>query len=156
MPGAKPPFQRFHELFSVAQSGCWEWTGHIGSNGYGQIKAFGRMVSAHVFAFTLYKGPVPDNLQVLHSCDNPSCVNPHHLFLGSHADNVSDKCKKGRGRFRPHLGSKNGCSKLTEEQVKEIRELKGRVIQTVMAERYGVSQALISLILLKKGWKHVS
>ena len=147
---------RFWSKVEKKESGCWEWAARKDRAGYGEFHLNGATVKAHRVSYSL-KNPSADinGMCVLHSCDNPSCVNPHHLFLGSHADNVSDKCKKGRGRFRPHLGSKNGCSKLTEEQVKEIRELKGRVIQTVMAERYGVSQALISLILLKKGWKHV-
>lgn len=149
MAGAKPPFQRFHELFSVAQNGCWEWTGHIGSNGYGQIKAFGRMVSAHVFAFTLYKGPVPDKLQVLHSCDNKRCVNPYHLSAGTHQRNMQEAAERGRmcaGSRHPHYGRKNPRPK----QAHRVRVLGAEYTSQNEAERVlGLGSGTVRYWLMK-------
>lgn len=95
-------------------------------------------------------------LCVLHRCDNPGCVNPNHLFSGTHQDNVADKCSKNRGRWREHKGSANGSSKLTERDVIQILEMKGKKSQVAIAEIFCVSQATISSIHLKKGWKHVA
>lgn len=96
MPAAKPPFVRFHDLVDRRDDGCWIWRGAVGTNGYGQIKAFGRMVSAHRFAFELYSGPIPDGAMLLHSCDNKMCVNPDHLRPGTAAENMQEAAERGR------------------------------------------------------------
>lgn len=99
MPAAKAPFIRFHDYIRARHdSGCWEWTGHRSSVGYGCLKVFGSMKDAHRFAYELYKGPIPDGLHVLHSCDNKLCVNPSHLSLGTHADNMRQAAERGRMR----------------------------------------------------------
>ena len=114
------------------ETGCWEWVGYRNIDGYGDWKLPGsREHRAHRVAWILAKGPIPDGLHVLHHCDNPSCVYPPHLYLGTEADNGRDRAVRGRAargerhgrRKYPHLlrGETVGTSKLTESDVLEIR-----------------------------------
>ncbi len=138
---------------------CWNW---IGSKrlGYGLFVMDGRkgkfkIDSAHRVSYMLNIGPISVDLLVLHRCDNPSCVNPKHLFLGTHGDNMKDKANKGRAPS--HQGTANGCAKLTEHQVLEIRHLykmKSLPIDE-LSYRYKVSKTNIRYIIKRKTWRHI-
>lgn len=133
---------------------CWVWTAGIHKSGYGHFWLAGTMVYAHRASWLLHKGPIPDGLDVLHKCDNPKCVRPDHLFLGTHLDNMRDRDKKGR-RTAPK-GSAHGGAVLTEEVVLGIR---ARVAvgesRRSVAEEVGVSYSMVCRIVSGKNWTHV-
>ena len=136
-------------------SGCWLWLGAINSpGGYGQFYCNGSKHGrrAHRVSYELYKGPIPDGLYVCHRCDVRVCVNPDHLFLGSHADNLADMARKGRRRGRM-VGESNHKAKLTAEQVVAIR--RDPRIQIEIARDYGMSQPQIGKIRQGLQWRHV-
>ncbi len=148
-------------------SGCWLWLGaNSGKDGYGVFFLRGKNQKAHRASFLLFNGQIPEDMHVLHKCDVPCCVNPSHLFLGTHLDNMKDKKSKGRvaricglknGRYtKPHMnavGERNGQSKLTEEDVHRIRKSSKNNCQ--LGREYGVSNVLISQIRLRKSWRHI-
>lgn len=140
----------------VARSdSCWTWSGHRDRQGYGELHHRGMYLRAHRVAWQLMNGPIPDGLHVLHHCDNPPCVNPAHLFLGTNADNVADKTAKGRGRGGRGEAHRN--AKLTADQVREIRELAASgLTQREIAARYGVRHTAIGKILRGERWGHLS
>lgn len=142
----------------VDQSGeCWEWTAYRSRDGYGMIGLDLRGVDrAHRVAWRLMNGPIPPGLQVLHRCDNPPCVNPAHLWLGTQAENIADMNRKGRSRKNPRRGSAVTTSKLKEPDVLAIRVLiaEGHG-PTAIGRRFGVSPATIHLIRNGKNWKHL-
>jgi len=144
--------QRFDEKYKVdVVSGCWEWTGAISSGGYGSISDGTTNVTAPRISFRLHRGPIRDGLCVLHHCDNPACVNPDHLFLGTHADNAADRNSKGR----TSKGELHTISKLTDDDVRKIRALSDNRTQAGLAKQFGVSQPNISRILSMSTWKHL-
>jgi hypothetical protein len=142
-------------------SGCWLWLGaEQGSYGYGRIKVNGKAMPAHKYSYQRFVGQVPDGMLVCHRCDNPACVNPYHLFIGTSQDNSDDKVRKNRQakgnelakaqyKNRPK-GEINGNSKLTKDQVNQIRSIDAP--QRKLANIFGVSQALISKIKRKEMW----
>jgi HNH endonuclease len=137
---------------------CWVWTGSKKRQGYGQISLPGRragMQLAHRTSWLLHNGSIPKGLCVCHRCDNPACVNPTHLFLGSNADNVADRVAKGRTNDRK--GENNNFSKLTQKEVLKIKsEYYGKFgQQKLLAEKYGVSHGTISGIVRGKTWSHL-
>lgn len=136
--------------------GCWLWLAAINEHGYGMFSVggrAGRMELAHRVSWRLINGPVPPGLQVLHRCDNPRCVSPEHLFLGNPRDNSDDKVSKRRHAF----GQRNGEAKLTDEQVRRIRELYETTgtTQRQLAARFGVAQSTISDIVGRRKWRHL-
>jgi hypothetical protein len=134
----------------VSQSGCWLWTAYRMKNGYGQftVAAQDRRL-AHRAAWWLHFGDVPEGMFVLHRCDNRACVNPKHLFLGTHADNMRDMLSKGREA----RGEKARHAKLLEADVRRIRASVGP--RDSIASLYGVSGSLIGYIRRRDTWKHV-
>lgn len=144
--------ERFEPKYEVASTGCWNWTACRQSDGYGMISVGKTMLLAHRMSYLLYKGALGDK-QVLHTCDNPTCVNPEHLFLGTHKENMRDKEDKGRGNRTPVKGEAHGRSILTEQQVLSIRE--DTRVQSMISKEYHVSQSQISRIKLRKKWGHL-
>lgn len=144
---------------------CLEWVSFKAPSGYGHFMVWGAPWRAHRVAWIIANGPIPQGMHVLHTCDNPACVKVEHLFLGTHAQNMDDMAKKGRAcrrvgprpPFRVAKGSSNGSSKLTEEQVTQMRAdySVGGITQKQLGRKYGVSQSLAAMIVLKKIWTHV-
>lgn len=149
-----PAIDRFWAKVDKSGS-CWLWTAGKRGDGYGAFRADDLRggYGAHRFSYELANGPIPDGLVVMHSCDRPLCVNPDHLSVGTVADNAADAARKAR---HPR-GSHNHQSKLTEGQVLGIRAeyVLGGITQTAIAERYGISPALVSHIITRKAWKHI-
>lgn len=139
------------------KNGCWEWMGTRRSN-YGRFRVggkYGRLVDAHRFSFVLFKSELGE-LDVLHKCDNPCCVNPKHLKLGTHKENMADRDAKGRMR-PPPKGDKHHSNKLTNEDVLQIRaQYKNGATPAELARKYRVSGTNISLIVKWKIWRHLS
>ena len=132
--------------------GCWEWTGGKDRGGYGRLKIGGKNWSAHRVAYMLAKPLMFDSsLHVLHSCDNPGCCRPGHMFQGTQLDNMRDRDAKGRRT--PLRGELHGRAKLTTEQVLAIRD-DLRLNRRIAAE-YGVSAYVVGCIKRRKSWKHL-
>jgi len=128
---------------------CWEWTGSKILAGYGKINVSGKTVSAHRISWEMANDPIPKGMCVLHHCDNKACVNPAHLFLGTNADNSRDMTEKERQA----RGEANGESKLTEQDIHEIRVfLDAGYIQSEIAEGYGVGHVAIHYIKTGYRW----
>ncbi len=134
-------------------SGCWLWERGFGKDGYGQayLNPRRRSIGAHRVAFLAFRGD-PGPLLVLHRCDNRPCVNPDHLFLGTQADNMSDKTQKGRQA----RGARHGQAKLTDSIVRNIRSLvAGGRTQRSVARQMQVSETTVSRIMKGRDWNHV-
>ena len=151
--GARPLSDRFNSnVCRDDGTGCWNWTAYKDKNGYGRIGVNYTSRPAHRVSYEMYCGEIPDGMMVLHSCDNASCVNPGHLSLGTHSENMADMVKKGRQvRGAAH---KRPCAKLTETDVIAIRAATG-VLQRELAAQYGVGQDEISRIRSGKRWNHL-
>lgn len=130
-------------------SGCWDWTAYKESNGYGVIGVGSKARLAHRVSYEAHKGPIPPGMCVCHRCDNPACVNPDHLFLGSHADNMADMAAKHRSQ----RGEAHVRAKLTAQEVLSIRAESGT--QENIAAKYGICSSQVSRIKLGKTWKHL-
>lgn len=133
-------------------SGCLLWLGSTSNRGYGDMSIDGRMYSVHRVAFTENIGPIPSGMCVCHRCDVRSCVNPAHLFIGTHADNMADMAQKGRGVNPVLYGGEHGNAKLCSSEVAEIRALKGAVSQRTLARRFGVGKSQIDRIQNGTRW----
>lgn len=144
----------------AAATECWLWGGSMKSNGYGRIKIHYRETLAHRLAYELAHGDCPPNFCVCHSCDNPRCCNPSHLFLGTQADNMADMIAKGRSRTpvgtADTKGGKNGFAKLTLAQVIEIRSFQGKISHSDLAKKFGVGRSTVGAIQSRQRWQHVA
>lgn len=148
-------------------SGCWIWTAYCDADGYGicctgSVKAkTRRYIKAHRLSYETFKEPLKKGQIVCHKCDNPSCVNPQHLFAGSWQDNVDDMMAKGRHKIggMPHHGESNGNAKLTNQDIEFIRSNHVAGVRNVagstsdLADRFGVARSTIQRIVSNKCWK---
>lgn len=160
---------------------CWEWTACVGRR-YGLFFNGKKLMPAHRFAWEITNGPIPEGIFVCHHCDNPLCIRPDHLFLGTHSENMADRNAKGRqasgerhvsvthpevlmrgdwhyARTQPERlarGEGHGMTSLTEDQVREIRARYGTgPSYAALAAEYGVDKGTISNVVRRKTWKHV-
>lgn len=143
--------ERFESKIFYSPCGCWYWLSFIDSCGRARINYKGKNVPAARISHEIFKGTVGDK-HVLHYCDNPACVNPNHLFLGTHQDNMEDMRKKGRASRL--LGSKNPASILTENDVLKIKSMKG-ISVSIIAKEFGVAEITIYKILQNKIWSYL-
>lgn len=172
----------FWSNVAVAASGCWEWQGFRSPKGYGRVNApRGRKVFAHRVAWLLSRFVLPEGMLVLHRCDNPPCVNPDHLFMGTHADNSRDMVAKGR-RFNPMRSAESRRkaarfgddhwarrhpelvvrgerrSDFTESDIRAIRDdyAAGGLSTRKLGAKYGISGAHAYSIVSRRAWRHVA
>lgn len=139
--------------WNVSQDrGCWEWKGKHPKSRYGKISLRGKDYLAHRAAYEVWVGPIPKGLLVRHTCDNPPCINPEHLKVGTAKDNARDKVL--RNRTQDQRGELGPRAKLTQAEVGQIRETysDGGVTQQALADQYGVTQTTIGLIVRNKTW----
>lgn len=174
----RTPFERFlDKVNKEATSGCWEWTASCLNSGYGIIKINGKGILAHRFAYEYFIGPIPNGYYICHRCDNPRCVNPEHLFVGTQADNMADRDEKGRHPSKTHperlargdyhgsklhpervvRGEGHGNARLTSDIVRQARkEYSGKgITYKQLAEKYGVSAMAMYNAIQCKTWKHI-
>ena len=145
---------RLKAKMEFAASGCWNWTAGKDSYGYGQMRVGGRKRLVHRISYEEYVGSIPSGQCVLHRCDNPACINPAHLFLGTQVENMADMVSKGRQPHTSLKGTLHGQAKLTEADVIAIRAAIGSS-QSELAARYGVSPSQIGHIRRGKRWSHI-
>jgi len=147
---------------SAGRNACWPWIGKSFSHGYGQIqvgrKPDRRTVRSHQLSYFLANEDIEISHWVLHSCDNRPCCNPMHLRGGTHAENTADAIERGRFLNRPTVrGEQHGCSRLTENDVRDIRALAHQgLLQRDIGQRFGIPQATVSGIALGKAWSHLN
>jgi hypothetical protein len=153
--GGKTLKERFDEKWEHGPNGCWNWRF---ANPLGRANTFslnGHIMRAYRAGFIIYRGPIPEGRIVCHACDNPMCVNPDHLWLGSHADNRNDALAKQRDNTA--RGEQMPSAKLTEDDVRTIRATVGkRGTVRAAARHYGVTHSSIQDIIKGKTWRHVS
>jgi hypothetical protein len=148
-------YRAFFAKVRLTESGCWEWIGAKGRFGYGCIRIQRRLYQSHRLSYSWFVGSLGVDRVVRHRCDNPPCVNPAHLEIGTHADNVRDTIS--RGRKVQAVGVRIATAKLDPAKVREIRALakQGMLSQRAIGRRYGVSHAVIGAIIRRRFWKQV-
>lgn len=150
----------FDKVSPEPMSGCWLWTGAPSDNTktgqYGRFRMNGKQRRAHRASWELFRGKIPEGMHVLHRCDNPVCVNPDHLFIGTNSDNVADRVEKHRSGNKPHIGENHPMRRLSEENVRSIRSryFMGEAGKNLSIE-FGVSRSAVSEIVNFRKWRHV-
>ena len=145
----KERFEKF--IFPIPECGCWIWEGKTVGQGYGGFWANNKTELAHRSSWKIYKGEIPKGMCVLHSCDTPSCVNPRHLFVGTHKENTQDCIKKKRWGIDGKILSFCRPKKLTAETVKKIRLDKRK--RKVIAKEYNISLDHVTRIRSCRQWR---
>ena len=146
--------ERFNSKFlKLGEDQCWPWQAGRFDNGYGQFFLRRQSIGAHRIAYIIAYGDYDDVLFVCHNCNHKFCVNPKHLYLGTHEQNMQDAVQDGLS----NKGEKNGQCLLTEQEVINIRELYSTSMysQREVARIFKISQALVNNILLNKNWSHI-
>ena len=149
-------FVRFmrHVRVPLQKGACWEWTGNCPDGRYGHFSIDGEPVKAHRWIYEQLIGEIPDGLLIRHKCDNPKCVCPTHLTVGSHSDNTSDMIERGRNADRK--GTKHPLARVREDEVQEIRRLCGQgMTQSDVADMYRISRSQIGKIIRRQNWSHI-
>lgn len=161
-PRGTPSERIWRHVSPEPNTGCWLWTASFDPQGYGRIKSGTRPERAHRLAWESANGAVPEGLFVCHGCDNRACVNPDHLFLGTHQDNMADMARKGRAPSRNHpermpRGERHALAKLTDASVREIRAryAAGGISYRRLGEEYGVSDMTARAACRGATWAHV-
>jgi len=162
-----PLSERFWRYVTISEeSDCWWWSGNRNRRGYGKIQSEppeARTLVASRASWELHYGAIPDGMLVCHRCDNPSCVRPGHLFLGTSKDNIRDSVQKGRHACLAHVpprraGTESAAAKLTDDNVRVIRALfsGGHARNTQLARMFSVTSRTIKLIVDGSTWKHIT
>ena len=154
LPAKKSLFQTFAESVEVDEPDkCWLWQGNFSTTGlkYGRLNVNRKSYMAHRLSYEFLVEPIKDGLLALHKCDNPKCVNPHHLYAGTHKDNAIDRATRKPNSFA--VGERAARAKLTSDQVVEIRNDSRSCYK--LAKEYKVSPSLISMIKNRKIWAHL-
>lgn len=133
---------------------CWLWTGYKNNKGYGSF-LYPKGTLAHRYSYLVHNGEIPDDMMVCHSCDNPSCVNPEHLWIGTAQNNMDDCIRKNRNKIVTVRGEENGLSKLNERQVCEILKNENKLTQKEFANKFRCDQTTIHYVQYGKTWKHI-
>jgi hypothetical protein len=154
MPKKQPLEQRFWSKVGIGRKNeCWEWKDYKDKDGYGTFWLDGSDRRAHRVAYEITKGKIPEGKCCCHFCDNPSCVNPNHLWIGTSKENTHDAIKN---RIFP-MGENHWKSRLTETQIKQIRALRNQEGKSLaeLSNQFGVTKAHIWQVSVGKSWKHV-
>lgn len=155
---ALPDEERFWSKVAKSEDPdkCWEWQGNLQHKGYGSFSYKRKPYGAHRFVWEITYGEIPKGLFVCHHCDNPRCVNPSHLFLGTPLDNMRDMINKGR--LVAHKGEQNAGHKLTTEDVLYIREqiAMDKTTRADLAREMNIHKHTIDAIVARRSWKHLA
>ncbi|KKN27918.1 hypothetical protein LCGC14_0859730 [marine sediment metagenome] len=152
---------RFWASVHKARDGCWLWR-NGSKRGYGGFWFVDKTILAHRFAYEHLVGPIPKDLWVLHHCDQPRCVRPDHLFLGTVLDNVRDAIRKNRWNYERRTsknyvrGEQNHKAKLNERKVRTIRAQANHVSQAKLAFRFKVTKYAVFSVIHRLTWRHVA
>jgi len=140
-------------MAKIEKKDCWEWKAQLTSSGYGKFNLKGKTILAHRYSYMIFKGDIPEGMQVCHSCDNRKCVNPSCLWLGTAKENMQDA--KNKKRLYDQSGFKASKAKFTKEMIEEIIQLDKEIPRYKIAKKFNVSAGTISHLLNKKTYKGV-